>query len=103
MALHEKIFSRRVKWSILIFQEEAGEKIIGTDGTKIKLSIASDNHVILNVFDALEKKVVELLNENKKAGSYNINFDAPGLSSGLYFYRIISGGFTSTKKMVLLR
>jgi len=44
-----------------------------------------------------------LVNENKQAGSYIVDFNASRLSSGVYFYKITSGGFTSVKKMVLMK
>jgi len=47
--------------------------------------------------------VTELVNEEKEAGSYEVNFNASNLSSGIYLYRIETGGFVETKKMILLR
>ena len=44
-----------------------------------------------------------ILNEYKQAGTYEIDFDASNLPSGVYFYRIICGSYSDTKKMILLR
>ncbi len=57
----------------------------------------------LKVYDVLGNEVSTLVNEYKPAGSYEIKWDATGLSSGIYFYRITIGSFTETKKMILLR
>jgi len=44
-----------------------------------------------------------IINEEKAAGSYNIEFNAPSLASGVYFYRLQAGDYVETKKMVLLK
>ena len=71
--------------------------------TMIEYSIASDGYVTLNVYNVLGQKVDELVNGEVKAGTYEVNFDASNLSSGVYYYRIEANGFVSTRKMVLLR
>ncbi len=50
-----------------------------------------------------ENEVATLVNEDKPVGSYEVEFDASRLSSGIYFYRFKAGNFAETKKMVLLR
>ena len=57
----------------------------------------------LKVYDVLGNEVATLVNEEKPAGSYEVNFDAEGLSSGIYFYKLQAGSFVETKKMILLR
>ena len=57
----------------------------------------------LKVYDALGNEVAVLVDEWKEAGSHSINFDASGLSSGIYLYRLQSGNFIKTKKMIFLR
>ena len=44
-----------------------------------------------------------LVNEVKPVGSYEVEFDATGLTSGIYFYRLQAGDFVETKKMVLIK
>lgn len=77
--------------------------------TVISYQLTVDSYVTLKVFDVLGKETVVLVNEQKKAGIYNINFDAAGLKSGVYYYRLIINNnkreniFTETKKMLLLK
>lgn len=71
--------------------------------TTIKFSLPADNFVTLKVYNLLGQEVATLVNENKVAGNYNINFNASNLSSGVYLYRIDSGNFTSVKKLTLLK
>ncbi len=58
---------------------------------------------ILKVYDLLGREVVTLVNEEKPAGSYEVEFNAANLPSGIYFYQLRAGSFVETKKMVLLR
>jgi len=51
----------------------------------------------------LGEEVAELVNSEKSRGNYQVNFNARGLSSGVYLYRIKAGGFVQTKKMLLLK
>ena len=55
------------------------------------------------MYDLLGREVATLVNEEKPAGSYKVEFDASNLSSGIYLYKLNSGLFTETKKMILLR
>jgi hypothetical protein len=55
------------------------------------------------VYDSLGKEVKTLVNEEKPAGTYEVNFSSKNLPSGTYFYKIKAGEFVQTKKMVLLR
>ncbi len=71
--------------------------------TKIEYSIPADGFVTLKVYNAAGEEVKRLISKNKAAGSYNVTFDASGLPSGIYFYRLQSGTYTSVKKMILLR
>ena len=57
----------------------------------------------LNVYDILGNEVATLVNEYRNAGSYEIDFDASSLSSGIYFYKLNAGSFIQTKKMVLIK
>lgn len=58
--------------------------------------------VSLKVFDLLGREVATLVNESKEPGIYEVEFNSEGLSSGIYFYRLQSGSFVDTKKMILL-
>ena len=71
--------------------------------TTISFSIPNEELVSLKVYNSLGEEVVELINETKQAGNYEINFNASGLSSGIYFYKIQAGSFTQTKKMTILK
>jgi len=57
----------------------------------------------LKVYDILGNEIATLVNEEKPAGTYEVNFDAAGLASGIYLYKLISANYTETKKMILLR
>lgn len=59
--------------------------------------------VSLVIYDILGEKIATLVNENKKPGTYELEFNSAGLPSGIYFYRLTAGDFSDTKKMVLLR
>ncbi len=59
--------------------------------------------VSLKVFDALGNKVRTLIDEEKSAGEYEVTFDALGLPSGIYYYRLLVGNISATKKMILLK
>lgn len=71
--------------------------------TSIQYTIASKQFVTLKVYDILGNEVAKLVDEFKPAGSYEVNFDASGLSSGVYFYKITSGKFVETRKMLLMK
>ncbi|HQF41879.1 MAG TPA: T9SS type A sorting domain-containing protein [Ignavibacteriaceae bacterium] len=59
--------------------------------------------VSLKVYDILGTEITTLINEEKPAGNYEVEFDATELSSGTYFYKLISGNFVSVKKMLLMK
>ncbi len=71
--------------------------------TVVDANFASTTSVELKVYDVLGKEVATLVNENKKPGFYEVTFNAPNLNSGVYYYRLTAGEFSSTKKMVLLK
>lgn len=71
--------------------------------TNISFSLPSTGSVKLLVFDAAGKQVSELVNRELSAGTYNYDFNASGLSSGIYFYRLEAEGFTNVKKMILVK
>jgi hypothetical protein len=76
--------------------------------TKIKYSIPSVGtqravSIQLKVYDILGNEVATLVNEEKQAGKYEVEFNAEGLSSGIYYYTLKVGEFVSTKKMILIK
>lgn len=71
--------------------------------TTINYSITKSDFVSLKIFDALGREVMTLVNAQQSTGSYKVTFDAGNLTSGIYFYKLSSNGFTETKKMMLLK
>ena len=71
--------------------------------TTINYQLPKAGMVVIIVYDILGSEVKTLVNEYKQPGSYSVNFDASNLSSGIYFYRIISGNYSASKKMVLIK
>jgi hypothetical protein len=71
--------------------------------TTIRFTIPHRSNVTLKVYDMLGKEIATLVDEDKEPGGYSVNFDASGLPSGVYFYRIRAGEFNQTKKMVLMK
>jgi len=78
--------------------------------TKIRFSIPSvtlsgveGSRVQLKVYDVLGNDVATVVNEEKPAGNYEVNFNASQLSSGIYFYKLQAGSFIQTRKMILIK
>ena len=75
--------------------------------TVIKYQLPKDSFVNLSVYNSLGQRVKVLVNAKQSAGYYTVNFDASsvegGLPSGIYFYTIKAGNYTSTKKMLLVK
>jgi hypothetical protein len=71
--------------------------------TSISYAIPQAGFVKLVVYDITGQQVAELVNSHVEAGFHSINFDATGLSSGVYVYKLETGDFTDTKKMVLIK
>jgi hypothetical protein len=71
--------------------------------TNISFSIPTSGDVRLAVFDAMGRQVALLANGKFEAGTYNIDFNASSLASGIYFYTLSAGEFTQTKKMMLIK
>jgi hypothetical protein len=71
--------------------------------TTIRYQLPVASEVKLEVYDVLGKKIATLVNERQSAGSYQVVWNASGLSSGAYFYRLQAGTFTQTKKMILVK
>ena len=71
--------------------------------TTINFSITRPGFTSLKVYDMLGKEVATLVNGNLQAGSYSADFNAANLTSGIYFYRLETDGFSSVKKMTLIK
>ncbi len=71
--------------------------------TTINYSVPKSSTVTIKIYDILGKEVETLVNEQKTAGNYKIEFNADKLASGIYFYQMRAGNFISTKKLVLLK
>ncbi|MBL0062321.1 MAG: T9SS type A sorting domain-containing protein [bacterium] len=71
--------------------------------TEISYDLATASNVSLIVFDLLGREVATLVNGSQNAGRYTLNFDATGLPSGMYFYRLQTAEFSDMKKMMLLK
>ncbi len=71
--------------------------------TVIQYAIPKAGHITLQVYDELGREVATLVNENKEAGQYRVNFNGSNLSSGIYFYRIQAGSYSAVKKLLLLK
>lgn len=79
--------------------------------TRINYALPDAGYVSFKVYDVLGRDVATLVNESKEAGYYSVDFDASGLSSGIYFYKLVvsradplnAGSYTSVKKMILAR
>jgi len=71
--------------------------------TNIGFQIPNFGLVSLKIYDLLGTEVAVLVNEEKQPGVYEVQFDASNLSSGIYYYKLVSGNFIETKKMVLLK
>ena len=70
--------------------------------TTIKYLIPEISFITIKMYDVLGNEVATVVNEEKAAGNYEVEFDASKLSSGVYFYQLRAGSFIETKKMVLL-
>jgi photosystem II stability/assembly factor-like uncharacterized protein len=79
--------------------------------TKIKFTIRDviangvnqSKQVTLKIYDVLGNEVVTLVNEVKPTGTYEVEFSAGGLSSGIYYYTLKAGSFSETRKMILMK
>ncbi|GEM_PF-2183543 len=71
--------------------------------TNIKFSVPREADVTLKVFNVLGEEVTTLVNKTMKPGTYNVQFNAKDLTSGIYFYTLTSDNFVQTKKMLLLK
>ena len=71
--------------------------------TTINYQLPEKNHVSLRIYDILGNLVTTLVDQEMEPGYYNVSWNAISLASGVYIYRIISGSFVSTKKLMLMK
>ena len=71
--------------------------------TIIDYQLAAGGHVKLEVYNLLGRKVATLVDEGQEAGYKSVNWDASGVSSGLYFYKLTAGDCTETRRMMLVK
>jgi len=87
----------------LVFQLEQNYPNPFNPSTNINYQISQNDFVSLKVYNVLGSEVAILVNETKPAGNYEVTFDASSLSSGTYFYKLQTGSFVETKKMILMK
>jgi hypothetical protein len=71
--------------------------------TKIQFSLPKDSYVRLTIYDELGRQVAGIVDGTLKAGSYETEWNASQFASGIYFYRLVTDGFSQTNKMVLIK
>lgn len=71
--------------------------------SKIRFDIPKSSFVKISVYDVIGREVKVLVNQSLNAGSYDTEFNASNIPSGVYFYKIVTEGFTDTKKMALIK
>jgi hypothetical protein len=71
--------------------------------TNIKYQIANSSLVSIKIYDLLGKEIETLVDENQSLGTYEVIWNAEKYSSGVYFYKLISGNFSEVKKMLMLK
>jgi|GEM_PF-399045 len=71
--------------------------------TTIRYSLSLQTHITLRISDVLGRTLVTLVNEEKMPGTYEVKYDASDLTTGIYFYQLISGQHQITKKLVLVK
>lgn len=71
--------------------------------TTISYAVPQRTNVNIKVYNITGKEITTLVNEVKEAGAHTVNFNAENLSSGIYFYRVTAGQFTTVRKMILIK
>jgi hypothetical protein len=71
--------------------------------TTIEFSVPKKNNVKIVIYDAIGRAVSTVVNSQLDPGTYKVNFESNNLASGIYYYSLISGEFSTTKKMVLVK
>jgi len=84
-------------------QSGGGRLRLRATGQRDALQLSAQSVMKLEIYNALGEKIATLIDETRQAGYYSERFDATGLASGLYFYRIQAGDYVDTKKLLLLK
>jgi hypothetical protein len=71
--------------------------------TTINYSIGKEGHAKITVYNIIGSKVAVIVDENKSAGSYSVQFNSGNLSTGVYFYKLESDGYSDIKKLVVIK
>ena len=71
--------------------------------TIISFTVTERTRVVLKVYDVLGNEVASLINEEKPARNFEVEFNVINLSSGIYYYKLVVGEFVDVKKMILLK
>jgi hypothetical protein len=71
--------------------------------TKINYELPITNYVDLSIYNILGRRVTTLVSQQQKTGLHQVEWDATGFASGLYYYRIEAGNFIETRKMIYLK
>jgi hypothetical protein len=71
--------------------------------TTIKFSLPEATHVTLSICNSMEQEVSKLLSKDMSAGIYTTEWNAAGFASSIYYYRIVAGNYSETKKFLLLK
>ena len=71
--------------------------------TQIRYDVPARSYVLIRIFDMLGRQVTTLVNEEKGAGQYTVTWNAKNAATGIYWYRMEAGAFSSVRKMLLLK
>ena len=71
--------------------------------TKIEYNLPESNHVTLKIFNSAGQEIVKLVDEFQRAGAHEVIWQAKEFPGGTYYYRLQAGGFSETKKLILLK
>jgi len=99
-AVNENIVSSNIPDDFSLYQNYPNPF---NPSTIIKFDVPNSGNISLKVYDQLGREVVSLIDGVRNAGTYEIIFDASALSSGIYFYKMVSNGGALIKKMVLVK
>ncbi len=71
--------------------------------TEIRYLVPVRSFLTLKIYDLLGREVATLVNEEKPAGEYTVQWNPQGMPSGVYFYRLVAGSYVGTRKLVIVR